>query len=173
VFDAAEEGHALLLFDEADALFGQRSSEVKGAVDLYANLEVNFLLQRVESFGGITILTTNLDTSIDRALKRRLAGHIVFDSPDEDERLALWERLTRTGSAPLASDVDYEALASTFPNMTGANIRNAALSAAFMAAAGGATSIEHEHLMRAARAEYRAMGHVLAERARPGSKGLR
>src|SRR5438045_9773062 len=75
VFDAAEAGHALLLFDEADALFGQRTTETKGATDRYANLEVNFLLQRIESFGGVTILTTNLDAAIDKALKRRPAGH--------------------------------------------------------------------------------------------------
>ncbi len=163
VFDAAEEGHALLLFDEADALFGQRSSEMKSANDRYANLEVNYLLQRVEAFGGITILTTNLETAIDDALKRRLAGHVVFAKPDEEERALLWERQCRTGLAPLARDVDYDELANVFPNMTGANIRNAALAAAFLAAADKSTRITLDHLMRAARAEYRSMGHVLAE----------
>jgi SpoVK/Ycf46/Vps4 family AAA+-type ATPase len=165
VFDAAEEGHALLLFDEADALFGQRSTEVKGAVDRYANLEVNYLLQRIEAFGGITILTTNLDAALDAAVKRRLAAHIVFATPDEDERTRLWERQIRTGAAPIARDVDCETLASTFPNMTGAHIRNAALAAAFLAAGEGASQISQEHLLRAGRAEYRSMGHVLAERA--------
>jgi hypothetical protein len=168
VFDVAEQGHALLLFDEADALFGQRSTEMKGAVDRYANLEVNFLLQRIEAFGGITVLTTNLDASIDRALKRRLAAHIVFDLPDEDERAALWRRLTTTGAAPLAGDVDPERLARDFAKMSGANIRNAALSAAFLAAADGAPQIGQAHLVRAARAEYRGMGHVLADRTRAG-----
>jgi len=163
VFDAAEEGHALLLFDEADALFGQRSADVKGATDRYANLEVNFLLQRIEAFGGITVLTTNLDANIDRALKRRLAAHIVFAIPDEDERTALWQRLTRTDSAPIDSDIDFGDLARAFP-MSGANIRNATFSAAFLAAADSSSSISHEHLVRAARAEYRSMGHVLAER---------
>jgi hypothetical protein len=163
VFDAAEEGHALLLFDEADALFGQRSTEIKGAVDRYANLEVNFLLQRIEAFGGIVILTTNMDTAIDRALKRRLAAHIVFDAPDEDERAALWTRLTGTGKAPLARDVDVDDLARRYPKMTGANIRNAALGAAFLAAAGGLLEITQDCLHRAARVEYRAMGHVLAD----------
>jgi SpoVK/Ycf46/Vps4 family AAA+-type ATPase len=161
VFDAAEQGHALLLFDEADALFAQRSTEVKGAVDRYANLEVNYLLQRIESFGGVTVLTTNLDTAIDRALKRRLAAHIVFDAPDEEERAALWERITATGVAPLAPDLDLHALARDYPKMTGANIRNASLSAAFLAAAEESDTIEHDHLVRAARAEYRTMGHVL------------
>jgi hypothetical protein len=127
LFEAAEEGHALLLFDEADALFGQRSTEMKGATDRYANLEVNFLLQRVESFGGVTILTTNLDQSIDKALKRRLASHIVFAAPDEDERKRLWETLIATGAAPLAQDINFAALARDYPTMTGANIRNATI----------------------------------------------
>jgi len=164
VFDAAEEGHALLLFDEADALFGQRTGEVKSAVDRYANLEVNYLLQRVESFGGITVLTTNLDTNIDRALKRRLAAHIVFGAPDEDERATLWARLATTGAAPLATDVDFDELAREFAHMTGANIRNAALGAAFLAASTRSAEITQEHCHRAGRAEYRSMGHVLAER---------
>ncbi len=166
VFDAAEQGHALLLFDEADALFGQRSTDVKGAVDRYANLEVNYLLQRVESFGGITILTTNLDAGIDRALKRRLAAHIVFELPDEDERAALWRRMITTAAAPLAEDIDTAELARAFPKMSGANIRNAALAAAFFAAADRAPAIARDHLLRAARVEYRSMGHVLAERGR-------
>jgi hypothetical protein len=166
VFDAAEEGHGLLLFDEADALFGQRTSDVKGANDRYANLEVNYLLQRVEAFGGITILTTNLETAIDAALKRRLAAHIVFAAPEEDERALLWERQTTTGSAPLADDVDHDELARLFPKMTGANIRNAAISGAFLAAADGSPKISQVHLIRAARAEYRSMGHVIADATR-------
>ena len=163
LFDAAEQGHALLLFDEADSLFGQRTADIKGATDRYANLEVNYLLQRVESFGGITILTTNLDTAIDRALKRRLAAHIVFDEPDEEARLTLWQRLATTATAPLADDIDYPELARAFPKMSGANIRNAALSAAFLAAADLAAQIGQSHLSRAARAEYRSMGYVLSE----------
>ncbi len=166
VFDGAEEGHALLLFDEADSLFGQRSSEMKGANDRYANLEVNYLLQRVEAFGGITILTTNLDSVIDPALKRRLASHIVFATPEEDERARLWERQISTGKAPVSTDVDHEKLARSFSQMTGANIRNAAISAAFLAAAEGAVKITQEHMVRAARAEYRSMGHIVAEMVR-------
>jgi len=163
VFDAAEEGHALLLFDEADALFGQRSTEMKGAVDRYANLEVNYLLQRVEAFGGITVLTTNLETAIDTALMRRLASHIVFTAPEEDERIQLWRCQMTTGTAPLARDVDPAELARVFPAMSGANIRNAAVSAAFLAAADRATHISQEHLIRASRAEYRSMGHMVSE----------
>jgi hypothetical protein len=163
VFDAAEEGHGLLLFDEADALFGQRSAEMKGATDRYANLEVNYLLQRVEAFGGITILTTNLETAIDSALKRRLAAHIVFAAPEEEERARLWQRQTTTGAAPIADDVDHEELARAFPKMTGANNRNAAISAAFLAAADGTQQITQDHLVRAARAEYRSMGHIISD----------
>jgi hypothetical protein len=168
VFDAAEEGHGLLLFDEADALFGQRSAEMKGATDRYANLEVNYLLQRVEAFGGITILTTNLETAIDTALKRRLASHIVFAHPEEDERARLWERQITTGSAPIAEDIEAEELARMFPKMTGANIRNAAISAAFLAAADTSAKITQDHLVRAARAEYRSMGHIISDISRGG-----
>jgi hypothetical protein len=163
VFDAAEEGHGLLLFDEADALFGQRTNDMRGANDRYANLEVNYLLQRVEAFNGITILTTNLETAIDTALKRRLAAHIVFAAPEEDERARLWHRQTTTGASPLADDVDCEELSRLFPKMSGANIRNAAISAAFLAAADDATAISQSHLVRAARAEYRSMGHVISD----------
>jgi hypothetical protein len=167
IFDGAEDGHALLLFDEADAMFGQRSAHTSGATDRYANLEVNYLLQRVEAFGGITVLTTNMESAIDSALKRRLAAHIVFAAPDEDERARLWQRQITTGTAPLASDVDPRDLAEKFPSMTGANIRNAAISAAFLAAAAGAPRITNEHLVRAARAEYRSMGHMVSEAMAP------
>jgi ATPase family associated with various cellular activities (AAA) len=162
VFDAAEQGHGLLLFDEADALFAQRTADVRGAVDRYANMEVNYLLQRVESFGGLTILTTNFDQGIDRALKRRLVAHIVFELPDEDERAALWRRLASTERAPMAADIDFDRLARDFPKMSGANIRNAAVAAAFLAASDGTNVISHATLLRAARIEYRSMGFVLA-----------
>jgi hypothetical protein len=171
VFDAAEEGHGLLLFDEADALFAQRSSTVQGAQDRYANLEVNYLLQRVEAFGGITILTTNLETAIDSAIKRRLASHIKFELPDEDERARLWKRNVRTGTAPIDHSVDFDCLAREFPKMSGANIRNAAIAAAFLAANGRAAAIKMDHLYRAARAEYRSMGHVLQEVGGRGPRG--
>jgi MoxR-like ATPase len=161
VFDAAESGNALVLFDEADALFARRT-EVKSSSDRYANLEVNYLLQRIETFTGITILTTNLDTSIDPALRRRLAAHVVFWPPEHDERATLWERFLRT-RAPVSSSIDFDELASEYPDMTGANIRNAALAAAFLAA-GANTEIDQGLVRRAARAEYRAMGRVLSGR---------
>ncbi len=159
VFDAAESGNALLLFDEADSLFGKRT-EVKSSSDRYANLEVNYLLQRIETFGGMTILTTNLDASIDPALRRRLAAHVVFWPPEHDERVALWGRFLAT-RAPVEGEIDHDELASDYPDMTGANIRNAALAAAFLAAREhGGLSTDRVH--RAARAEYRAMGRVLS-----------
>ena len=160
VFDAAEAGHALLLFDEADALFAKRSTDPKGATDRYANLEVNYLLQRIESFGGLTILTTNLDSSLDKALRRRLASHIVYYAPDENEREELWRRILFTGSAPTKGELDFEELAHTFPDMTGANIRNAVLAAAFLAASEG-VEITQDHLERAGKGEYRTMGRMM------------
>jgi SpoVK/Ycf46/Vps4 family AAA+-type ATPase len=160
VFEAAEAGHALLLFDEADALFAKRT-DVKSAVDRYANLEVNYLLQRIESFGGVSILTTNLDASIDPALRRRLAATIVFWPPDAEDRERLWRRMM-SSRAPTTGVIDLHALAGEFEEMTGANIRNAVLAAAFLAAAEG-TAISQGSLERAARGEYLAMGRVLGK----------
>jgi hypothetical protein len=160
IFDAADAGHALLLFDEADALFAKRT-EVKGAIDRYANLEVNYLLQRVEAFGGITILTTNMDTSIDPALIRRLAAHVRFWPPEQDERLQLWKGFLTSGSIPLAADIDFAALAARFSEMSGANIRNAAITAAFLAASED-LPLSQKHLERAARGEYASMGRQLS-----------
>jgi SpoVK/Ycf46/Vps4 family AAA+-type ATPase len=172
IFDAAEAGHALLLFDEADALFGQRSTEVKGAVDRYANLEVNYLLQRVEALRRRrSILTTNLDTAIDKALKRRLAGHVVFARPTTTSARAVARLLAPT--APVGDDLDYDDLSTRYPKMTGANIRNAAIAAAFLAARDGASAIGQEHLERAGRVEYRSMGFLLADRSRPQGRNLR
>lgn len=161
VFDAAEAGHALLLFDEADALFARRT-KVASSSDRYANLEVNYLLQRIESFSGLTILTTNFETGIDPALRRRLAAHIAFWPPDLEERAQLWRGfIPRT--APRAKRLDFHTLADRFAEMTGANIRNAVVSAAFLAAAED-SEITQAHLERAARGEYLAMGRVLSRR---------
>src|SRR5690606_4172637 len=92
VFDAAEAGHAILLFDEADSLFAKRT-EVKSSVDRYANLEVNYLLQRMEAFNGITILTTNLDSSIDDAFRRRISFRVDFPMPEVEDRERLWRAM--------------------------------------------------------------------------------
>lgn len=158
VFEAAEAGHSLLLFDEADALFAKRT-EVKAAVDRYANLEVNYLLQRIESFGGVTILTTNMDASIDPALKRRLAAHITFWPPELEERTTLWAQMI-PHQTPLANgQINFRYLANEFPDLSGANIRNAVVAAAFLAASENAL-LSHQHLERAAKAEYQAMGRM-------------
>jgi SpoVK/Ycf46/Vps4 family AAA+-type ATPase len=132
---------------------------VKAAVDRYANLEVNYLLQRVEAFGGVTVLTTNLDQSIDPALMRRLAAHVKFWPPEHDERVSLWRGML-SPSVPQTADVDLEDLAARFSDMTGANIRNAAIAACFLAAS-EATAVSQDHLERASRGEYASMGRQL------------
>jgi len=158
LFDAAESGHAILLFDEADSLFAKRT-EVKSSVDRYANLEVNYLLQRMESFAGITILTTNNDAAIDEAFRRRLSLKVDFPLPEHDERLKLW-RTMLPAEAAVAGDLDFDNLADKY-EMSGGYIKNAALRAAFLAADEG-VPISMRHLTRAARSEYQAMGKVIS-----------
>ncbi len=129
IFDAAEEGGAILLFDEADALFGKRS-EVKDSHDRYANIEISYLLQRMESYGGLAILTTNLKSALDAAFLRRLRFVVQFPFPDEAQRAAIWRRVF-PGATPLEGlDVDHLAQLT----VAGGNIRSIALNAAFLAA---------------------------------------
>ncbi len=163
VFEAAETGHAILLFDEADSLFSKRT-EVKSSVDRYANLEVNYLLQRMEAFSGITILTTNFDAAIDEAFRRRLSFRVAFPLPEEDERARLWQAMLPP--IALGQRVDFVQLARKF-EMSGGYIKNAALRAAYLAAADGA-QIEMHHLMHAATSEYAAMGKVMSQRSSSG-----
>jgi hypothetical protein len=158
IFDAAGMGHSLLLFDEGDALFSKRT-EVKSSNDRYANLEVNYLLQRIEQFGGVAILTTNLETAVDPAFKRRLAADVHFYPPEREERTKLWRTLLPI-RAPVRAPLDFGALADAFPDMCGGHIRNSVLRAAFLAA-GEQHPITQAHLQRAARTEYRAMGKVV------------
>ena len=158
IFDAAAMGQALLLFDEADALFSKRT-EVKSSNDRYANLEVNFLLQRLEEFPGVAILTTNLEGSVDPAFKRRLAAEVKFYPPEKDERERLWRTLLPT-QAPAEPDLDFAELAEKYKEMCGGHIRNAVLRAAFLAATEGAP-ISQEMMQRAARIEYKSMGKVV------------
>jgi SpoVK/Ycf46/Vps4 family AAA+-type ATPase len=156
LFDAAEAGHAILLFDEADSLFGKRT-DVKSSNDRYANLETNYLLQRLESFTGICLLTSNHESAIDAAFMRRLSLHVRFELPDIDEREQLW-RAMLPAAAPVAPNLDMTNLAQRFA-MSGGYIRNAALRAAFMAADEGA-AISARHLELAARFEYEGMGKI-------------
>ena len=158
LFDAAESGHAILLFDEADSLFAKRT-EVKSSNDRYANLEVNYLLQRMEAFRGISLMTTNHEAAIDQAFMRRLAFHVRLPMPEEQEREKLW-RAMMPAAAPVAEDVDFAALAERF-SMSGGYIRNAALRGAFMAADEG-SSIATRHLECAAKLEYEGMGKIAA-----------
>ena len=132
VFDAAETGGAVLLFDEADALFGKRS-EVKDSHDRYANLEVAYLLQRMEAYRGLAILTTNLRSSVDRAFLRRLRFVVQFPFPDAALRAEIWRRVFPRRRRP--QDLDPTALAQL--HVTGGAIRAIALAAAFAAAEEG------------------------------------
>jgi vesicle-fusing ATPase len=157
LFDAAEAGCAILLFDEADALFGKRT-DVKSSNDRHANAETNYLLQRLESFTGVCILTTNHESAIDEAFRRRLSVHVRFPVPDADERARLWRALI-PATAPTAPELALDKLAETF-SMSGGYIRNAVVRAAFLAADEDAP-IDTCHLQRAARLEYDAMGRVI------------
>ncbi|HZF28858.1 MAG TPA: ATP-binding protein [Gammaproteobacteria bacterium] len=156
VFDSAERAQAVLFFDEADALFGKRT-EVSDAHDRYANLETAYLLQRLERFEGLAILATNLRQNIDTAFTRRLEFAIEFDEPDRQQRHRLWRTHIPSG-APLAPDVNLLELAALYP-VTGGVVRNAAVSAAFLAAADG-TDITRQHLVRAVRREYEKAGRA-------------
>jgi hypothetical protein len=156
LFDAAEDGHAIILFDEADSLFAKRT-EVKSSVDKYANLEVNYLLQRLDTFEGIAILTTNFGTSIDSAFKRRLSFRLTFPFPDEDAREQLW-RSHLPPAVPRGGEFDFADLARRY-RLSGGYIRNAALRAAFLAAEENGV-LTQDHLERAIKAEFREIGKL-------------
>ena len=148
VFDAAEDTGAVLLFDEADALFGKRS-EVKDSHDRYANIEVSYLLQRMEAYSGLAILTTNLKPALDPAFQRRLRFIVHFPFPDTAQREALWRRAF-PARTPLAPAIDFARLARL--HLTGGSVRNIALGAAFFAADAG-EPVSMVHLLAAAQAE--------------------
>jgi hypothetical protein len=148
IFDAAEESGAILLFDEADALFGKRS-EVRDSHDRYANLEVSYLLQRMDSYRGVAILTTNMQHALDPAFVRRLRFIVQFPFPDADSRTRIWQRIFPRDT-PLGA-LDFERLAQL--NVSGGVIRNIAMHAAFLAAE-HRTNIEPRHILAAARIEY-------------------
>jgi predicted nucleic acid-binding protein len=157
LFDAAENGGAILFFDEADALFGKRS-EVKDSHDRYANIEINYLLQRMESFGGLAILATNMKTALDRAFLRRLRFVVNFQFPGAPERKLIWQK-----ALPLQTpkaELDYDHLARL--NLAGGNIHSIALNAAFMAAQNGQT-VTMPILLAAARMEFRKLEKPVPE----------
>jgi hypothetical protein len=159
VFAEADRVNGVLLFDEADAIFGKRS-EVRDARDRYANVEVAYLLQRMELFDGMAILTTNLRSNVDEAFTRRLDAIVDFPMPDESDRLRLW-RAQLPASTPQAPDIDLEFLARAF-RLSGGNIRNIAIGAAYLAAAGGG-EVGMADLILATEREYRKLGRLLVE----------
>lgn len=155
VFDEAEDSNAILLFDEADALFGKRS-EVKDAHDRYANVEVNYLLQRIEEYDGIVVLTTNFEGNVDDAFLRRITHSVEFPLPDREARTAIWRRIFPE-ETPVGT-LDIEFLAGL--DSTGGNIKNIALNAAFLAAA-DADVVEMDHVLRAVRREFEKTGTLI------------
>jgi SpoVK/Ycf46/Vps4 family AAA+-type ATPase len=148
VFDAAETGGAILLFDEADALFGRRS-EVKDSHDRYANIEVSYLLQRMEAYRGLAILTTNQKQALDPAFLRRIRFVVQFPFPDNAQRAGIWRRIFPKETP--TRDLVPAKLARL--NIAGGNIRNIALNAAFLAA-DDQQPVAMRHIARAARGEY-------------------
>ena len=148
IFDTAEGCGAILLFDEADALFGKRS-EVKDSHDRYANMEVSYLLQRIEAYQGLAILTTNLKDDLDRAFLRRIRFTIQFPFPNLQQRIAIWQRIFPLNTP--TQDLMFEKLAKL--NVAGGNIRNIAINAAFLAAR-DRESVQMKHILQAAQSEY-------------------
>ena len=159
IFSAADGSNAILFFDEADALFGKRS-EVSDSHDRYANIEVAYLLQRMEAYPGAVILATNYKRNIDDAFIRRLDFVVDFPFPEADDRRRIWD-LVIPDSAPVAEDVDLDFLATQF-KLSGGAIRNCSLAAAFQAADEDA-EIGMPHLVRAVAQEYAKQGRLTLE----------
>lgn len=157
IFNEAQSGNAILFFDEADALFGKRS-EVKDARDRYANIEVAYLLQRVEQYDGVVILATNFRQNIDDAFTRRLDFLIDFPFPTPEYRRRIWQ-VHFPAKAPVSSDVDWSDIAEQY-RLAGGNIRNASIAAAYFAAADGRV-ITPAHIHNAVRREHQKMGRLL------------
>ena len=158
VFTSASNSNAILFFDEADALFGKRS-EVRDAHDRYANIETSYLLQKMEEYEGIAILTTNLRSNMDEAFGRRLRFIIEFTLPSIKERRCIWERICPE-QMPRSQDIDFDFLARQF-EISGANIRNVVLRAAFLAANDHQEAVNMRHVIISIRREYQKMGKIL------------
>jgi SpoVK/Ycf46/Vps4 family AAA+-type ATPase len=170
IFGEAQSSNAILFFDEADAIFGKRS-EVKDAHDRYANIEISYLLQRMEAYDGVTILATNLRANLDEAFARRLQFAIDFPFPDDEHRQRIWQALF-PAAVPHAADLDFGLLARRF-KLAGGNIRNIIVTATYLAAAdgvadGGAAngggSVSMRHLLHGARRELQKMGRLVNEK---------
>ncbi|HEY5954657.1 MAG TPA: AAA family ATPase [Terrimicrobiaceae bacterium] len=158
IFTGAENSNIILFFDEADALFGKRS-EVRDSHDRYANIEISYLLQKMEDYEGVAILATNLRQNLDEAFVRRLAFSIHFPFPDETDRRRIWGGIWPEGIS-LAEDVDLDLLSRQF-KLSGGNIKNVALAAAFLASDDGI--VKMPHLLHATRREFQKLGQVFTE----------
>jgi SpoVK/Ycf46/Vps4 family AAA+-type ATPase len=159
IFAEAETSNAILFFDEADALFGKRS-EVRDSHDRYANIEIAYLLQRMEEYDGVVILATNLSRNMDDAFVRRMHATVEFPFPDVQDRQRIWERIW-PAETPLQPGLDFDFMARRF-EIAGGNIRNIALAAAFLAADDG-KRVNMAHLIRAIKREYQKMGKVVVD----------
>jgi SpoVK/Ycf46/Vps4 family AAA+-type ATPase len=157
VFEEAEQSNAILFFDEADSVFGKRS-EVKDSHDRYANIEVNYLLQRMEEYEGVVILASNYQKNIDEAFTRRIRFIVEFPFPDDGYRQRIWQKVFPEHT-PLGEDIDFDFLAHKL-KLTGGNIRNIALGAAFLAAGNGGR-VQMEHVICATKREFQKMGRLL------------
>ena len=160
IFSQAANSNTILFFDEADAIFGKRS-DVKDAHDRYANIEVSYLLQRIESYDGVAILASNLRSNLDDAFIRRLQFIVDFPFPDETQRLQIWNVLFPPG-VPRGEALDFESFAKRF-RLSGGNIRNAIVNAAF-AAASEDCGVSNRHLAHAVRRELQKMGRLINEK---------
>lgn len=156
VFDEAQQSNSILFFDEADALFGKRT-EVKDSHDRYANIEINYLLQRIEEYSGIVILATNMRGHLDDAFTRRLRISIDFPFPDSQQRQQIWQKVFPP-KAPLSDDIDLKFLADRF-KLSGGNIKNAALIGAF-AAAKDKQKIAMKHIIFGIKREFQKIGKI-------------
>lgn len=159
IFDAAQSANAVLFFDEADAIFGKRS-EVRDAHDRYANIEIAYLLQKMEEYDGIAILATNLRENLDEAFLRRLQFIVEFPMPDEVHRERMWRKFIPP-QAPVDDGIDFTFLARQF-RLSGGNIKNIVVSAAYLASTNGGR-IGMSHMVRAAWREHKKIGRVLSE----------
>jgi SpoVK/Ycf46/Vps4 family AAA+-type ATPase len=165
IFEAAEATNSVLLFDEADALFGKRS-EVRDSHDRYANVEIAYLLQKIEEYDGLAILATNLPQNLDEAFIRRLTFTVRFPAPDVRSRRLIWEKIW-PAQTPLHPDLDLDLLAREY-RLTGGNIKNIAMAASFYAAEEG-SSVTMTHLLRATRREFEQLGKPSGTRSARGA----
>ena len=159
IFKEAEQSNAILFFDEADALFGKRS-EVRDSHDRYANIEISYLLQKMEENEGIVIMATNLSQNIDDAFMRRMHFNVEFPFPEEEYRYKIWRSLIPK-EAPVSDDIEFEFLAKRF-KVAGGNIKNIVVNAAFLAAEESG-AIRMEHVIKAAKREFQKIGKVCSQ----------